>query len=702
MFTANIFTDLLSFRPKGGQKKLSISAKDIRDIAIIGHRCEGKTPLCAAILFNGCAVDRMGKVADGNTVMDYDEQEIQRKMSVNLSCAYTMWQGVKINLLDLPGFYDFEGERHEGLSAAGGAVLVIGANGVLPIGAESVVDYCLRLSMPLVIFINGMDKENADYAGTVAALKEKYRSKLAPIQIPIMREGKMQGYVNALSGRAFEFSPKGPQQIEVPADMQAALEEMEAALTETAAENDDILLDKYFEEGTLSREEVIHGIRRGIATMNTIPVMAGSALQNRGVINLMNEIVKYMPAAADRNPVLATDLKADELVSVACEEDGPFAAQVFKTVVDPYAGKISYLKIYRGGLKSGMSLLNPRTGQEEKIGLIYQIRGKKLESVSEASAGDIVAVGKLAATVTGDTLCDKDTPVLFENIRFPKPVLTMAVSAEKKGEEDKIFQGLQKLGEEDYTFSVRESSLAGETLLSGQGEIHLEVLAKKLKNKFGVGIVLRTPSVEYKETIRATATAEGKYKKQSGGHGQYGHCKMRFEPYDGDFLFAEEVVGGSVPKQYIPAVEKGIRECLGTGVLAGYPVTGLKAVLYDGSYHEVDSSEMAFKAAANIAFKEGLKNAKPVLLEPIMKLRVIIPEAYFGAVMGDIVKRRGRIVGTDVAEGKTVLSAEVPQSEILKYATDLRGLTQGKGRFVAEFARYEEAPESVLSKVVGK
>ena len=702
MSIANIFTDLLSFETERGTDKLSISAKDIRNIAVIGHSGEGKTTLCEAILFNGGTIDRMGKVADGNTVMDYDEQEIQRKISVNLSCASTVWKGVKINLLDLPGFYDFEGERHEGLSAAGGAVLVIGANGVLPIGAESIVDYCLRLSMPLVIFINGMDKDNADYVGTVAALKEKYRSKLAPIQIPIMREGKMQGYVNALSGRAFEFTQTGPEEIPVPENMQEELAAMQAQLAETAAENDDILLDKYFEEGSLTRDETIHGIRRGIATMNTIPVMAGSALQNRGVINLMNEIVKYMPAAADLNPVLATDVKADRLVNVVCDAEGPFAAQVFKTVIDPYAGKISYLKIYRGGLKSGMTLFNPRTEQEEKIGLIYQIRGKKLESVSEAAAGDIVAVGKLSATATGDTLCDKNTPVLFENIRFPKPVLTMAVSAEKKGEEDKIFQGLQKLGEEDYTFSVRESSLAGETLLSGQGEIHLDVLAKKLKNKFGVGMVLRTPSVEYKETIRATATAEGKYKKQSGGHGQYGHCKMRFEPYDGDFVFEEEVVGGSVPKQYIPAVEKGIRECLGSGVLAGYPVTGLKAVLYDGSYHEVDSSEMAFKAAANIAFKEGLKNAKPILLEPVMKMKVIIPEEYFGAVMGDIVKRRGRIMGTDIAEGKTVLSAEVPQGEILKYATDLRGLTQGKGRFIAEFCRYEEAPEAVVAKVVGK
>lgn len=679
---------------------MSISAKDIRNIAVIGHSGEGKTTLCEAILFNGGTIERMGKISDGNTVMDFDEQEIQRKMSVNLSCAYAMWKGVKINLLDLPGFYDFEGERHEGLSAAGGALLVIGANGVIPIGAESVVDYCLRLSKPLVIFINGMDKENADYAGTVAALKEKYSGKLAPIQIPVMRDGKMQGYVNALSGKAFEFTQTGPKEIPVPEDMFDELVAMQAQLIETAAENDDILLDKYFEEGTLTREEIIHGIRRGIATMNTIPVMAGSALQNKGVINLMNEIVQYMPAAADRNAVLATDLKEDEMVNITCDERAPFAAQVFKTVIDPYAGKISYMKIYRGNLQSGMTVFNSRTEQEEKIGLIYRMKGKKTEIVSEGVSGDIVAVGKLSNTATGDTLCDGAHPVIFDDIRFPKPVLTMAISAEKNGEEDKIFQGLQKLGEEDRTFSVCESRVTGETLLSGQGEVQLDVIVKKLKSKFGVGVVLKTPSVEYKETIRTTATAEGKYKKQSGGHGQYGHCKMRFEPFDGDFEFAEEVVGGSVPKQYIPAVEKGIRECLGTGVLSGYPVTGLKAVLYDGSYHEVDSSEMAFKAAAAIAFKEGLKKAEPVLLEPIMKLKVIVPDEFFGAVMSDMVKRRGRILGTDVADGKTIISAEAPQSELMKYATDLRGFTQGKGKFVMEFSRYEEVPAVLAMKII--
>ncbi|MBQ9081299.1 MAG: elongation factor G, partial [Clostridia bacterium] len=485
---------------------MSISAKDIRNIAVIGHSGEGKTTLCEAMLFNGGSIDRMGKVLDGNTVMDFDEQEIQRKMSVNLTCAHTTWKGVKINLLDLPGFYDFEGERHEGLSAAGGALLVIGANGVIPIGAESVVDYCLRLSKPLIIFINGMDKENADYIGTVEALKEKYPSKLAPIQLPIMRDGKMQGFVNALSEKAFEFTQTGPQEIPIPADMAKELEEMQAQLTETAAENDDILLDKYFEEGTLSKEEIIHGIRRGIATMNTIPVMAGSALQNKGVINLMNEIVQYMPAAADRSAMLATDLKEDEMVSIMCEENAPFAAQVFKTVIDPYAGKISYVKIYRGSLKSGSVVFNSRAEQEEKIGLIYQIKGKKLESVSEASSGDIVALGKLSCTVTGDTLCDNSHPVLFDNIHFPKPVLTMAAFAEKNGEEDKIFQGLQRLAEEDYTFSVHKSKVTGEMLLSGQGETQLEVLGKRLKSKFGVTVLLKDPSIEYKETIRATAT----------------------------------------------------------------------------------------------------------------------------------------------------------------------------------------------------
>ena len=677
-----------------------IQGENIRNVAVIGHSGEGKTSVCEAILFNARATDRLGKVAEGNTVTDYDEQEIARKMSISLSVAYVMWDNVKINLLDVPGFYDFEGELAEALRAAGGALIVTGASGALTVGAEKAIDTCLKNKIPMVIFINGMDKENADYAGTVAALKEKYAAKIAPIQIPLMEGNKMIGYINALKDAAYQFTGTGLKDIPIPDEMKGTLADMQASLTETAAENDEELLDKYFGEGALTREEVIRGIRKGIYNVNTIPVMAGSALQNRGIINLIEEIVKYMPNAVERREILAQSEDGEELIPISCKAMAPFAAQVFKTTVDPFVGKLNVMKVFRGILKAGSTVYNAATGKTERISQIYLLKGKKQEPTAELGAGDIGAVSKLANTNTGDTLCDESAKVKFDPIHFPRPVLSMAIYAEKKGEEDKIFQGLNRLSEEDRSFTVTKNPETGEMILNGQGETQLDVINKKLKAKFNVSAVLKTPKIAYRETIRKTVEAEGKHKKQSGGHGQYGHCKVRFEPCESTFEFAEEVVGGSVPKQYIPAVEKGLTECLPHGVLAGYPVTGLRAVLYDGSYHDVDSSEMAFKLAAALAFKEGLKNAKPVLLEPIMKLKIGIPEAYLGDIMGDMNKRRGRILGIDLVDGMQVVNAEAPQAELQKYATDLRSMTQGRGKFAMELARYEEVPPAESEKIV--
>ena len=691
---ANEFSNFL------GVLIMNVHGENIRNIAIVGHSGEGKTTLCEAMLFNGGAIDRMGKVTDGTTVSDFDELEKAKKMSIYTSCSYVNWKDVKINLLDLPGYYDFEGERNEGLRAAGGACLVIGANGVLPIGAESIVDYCLKLGKPLIIFINGMDKENANYLGTVQALHAKYAGKIAPIQIPIMENGKMQGYVNVLQEKAYLFKDNGPQEIPVPDSLTAQVEEMKASLMETAAENDEFLLDKYFEAGELTREETIQGIRLGIASVNTIPVMAGSALQNRGVINLMNEIVTYMPQARERLNTLADDLAGDKVVSVRTDADAPFAAQVFKTVIDPYSGKLSYIKSFRGVLKSGSTVWNANTGVEERIGQVYLLRGKKMEAVDELSAGDIGAVNKLGNTNTGDTLCDPNAKIRFSPIYFPKPTLFMAVAAEKKGEEDKVFAGLAKLKEEDYTFSVEKNVETGDILLGGQGDIQIEMLVKKVKSRYGVGMKLSSPKIAYREAIRGTAEAEGKHKKQSGGHGQYGHVKMRFSPCEEEFIFEEEVVGGAVPKNYFPAVEKGIKECMEHGPLAGYPVVGLKAVLYDGSYHDVDSNELSFKMAAALAYKEGLKNAKPILLEPVHRLKIAIPADYLGDVMGDINKRRGRIMGTDTEGNASVITAEVPLAEIKEYTMELRSLTRGSGKFVSEFLAYEEVPFALVDKII--
>jgi elongation factor G len=691
-------TDLVKLVKRG--LDMEITSKQIRNIAVIGHSGEGKTTLCEAMLFNGGSIDRMGKTPDGTTVSDFDETEKSKQLSIYTSVSHLIWKGVKINLLDLPGFLDFEGERHEGLSACGGAVLVIGANGVIPIGAESVVDYSLKLGKPLIIFINGMDKPNADYAGTVAALKEKYAGKLAPIQIPIMAEGKMTGYINSIQEKAYKFTNVGPTEIEIPQALKAQMDNMQAHLIETAAENDDVLLDKYFNDGVLSKADTVHGIRKGLARGTVIPVMAGSAANNRGVINLLDEIVRYMPSADEKQPTLATDTNADELVSIFRDENAPFAAQVFKTTYDAYTGKLNYIKVYRGCLKAGDIVFNSTTGKEERISQIYTLMGKKAEPVSKLIAGDIGAVNKLTSTDTNNTLCAIGTSIQFDPIPFPRPSLPLAVKAANKGEEDKVYSGLLRMTEEDYTFSIEKNVETGEMILNGQGETHLEVLTKKLKSRYGIDVILSEPKIPYRETIKKVANAEGKHKKQSGGHGQYGHCKVRFEPIAEGFEFGDEVVGGAVPKQYIPAVEKGLRECLDKGVLAGYPVTGVRAVLYDGSYHDVDSSEMAFKAAAALAFKDGMKNASPVLLEPIVKLKTAVPNDSLGAVMGDISKRRGRISESSTDGDITTVVAEVPLAETLKYSTDLRGLTRGRGKFSTEFLRYEEAPPALAEKII--
>ncbi len=681
-----------------GKTTMGTTANNIRNIAIVGHSGEGKTTLTEAILFNGGATERMGRVENGTTVSDFDAEEIARKMSISLSLSYTEWKGVKLNLIDVPGFYDFESEFDEAMRASGAALVVAGANGTVTVGAEKAINLCLRHKKPLIVFINGMDKDNADYYGTVRALEERFKNKIAPIQIPVMEGNKMTGVLNALTGKAYRFTNAGPEEIPVPSEYRRDLETMFLTLQETAAENDDVLLEKYFEDGALSREDTIHGIRKGIFSINVIPVMAGSALQNKGVINLMNEIVKYMPEAAERQALPALDIKTQKVVGINCEE-GPLAAQVFKTAVDPFVGKMNYLRVNRGTLKAGMTVKNTVTDADERIGSLYLVKGKKLESVPELGAGDLGAVAKLSDTGTGDTLCAPDCPVRFDPIPFPKPVLYMAVYASARGTEDKVFAGLNRLAEEDKSFILVKDPDTGETLAGGLGEVHLEVIRKKLKAKFGADAEFKTPKIAYRETIRKSATAEGKYKKQNGGHGQYGHCKMRFEPCEKDFEFAEEVVGGSVPKQYIPAVEKGIVERLPHGVLAGYPVIRVKAVLFDGSYHDVDSSEAAFKAAAELAFEEGMKNASPVLLEPLSRLRILVPEAFVGDVLGDLNKRRGRIIGMEAQDELQLIIAEAPKAELLTYATALRAMTQGRGKFTETFARYEEAPATVLQSL---
>ena len=677
------------------------SGNNIRNVAIVGNFGEGKTTLAEAMLFNGKAIDRQGSVANGNTVMDYDSEEIARKMSLSLSVASVVWENTKINIIDVPGFLDFSGEETSALTACGGAILVMDANGQITVGAERTIEYCLKRRKPMIVFINGMDKDNADYAGTVSALRERYGKKLAPIQAPIMEKGKMQGYVSLISGKAFEFVENGRKQIEEPENMHDDVEVMRVEVMETAAENDDTLMEKYFTDGTLTGDDVIFGIKKGILKGSCIPVVSGCALYNRGVINLLNEIVDLMPAPVDRTDVVALD-KDGNPVNVYCEENAPFSGQVFKTIVDPFVGKLSIIRVYSGVMQSGMTVVNGRTGDKERINQLYVLKGKKQETVAELCAGDIGAVAKMTSVKTGDTLYREDGKVTYPQIPFDAPNLAMAISAVKHDEEDKVFQGFYKLAEEDTSFKIEKDPMTGETLIKGQGETQLKVLCKKLKTKFGVDAELKEPKIAYRETIKGTASARGRHKRQNGGSGQFGDVEVKFEPgaSDGVYEFVDAVVGGAVPRNFIPAVDKGLREAMKSGVLAGFPVVDVKCTLYDGSSHPVDSNEISFVCASKLAYDEAMPKAKPVILEPVDEVKVTVPDAYTGDVIGDFNKRRGRITGMETVDGKQVLTAEVPKAEMAKYAIDLRGMTQGRGCYTEKFVRYEEVPFEKSEEII--
>jgi len=684
-----------------------ISSENIRNIAIIGHSGAGKTSLAEAILFNGKTIDRLGKTVDKNTVMDYDEQELARGISISLACAYTYWRDVKINVIDVPGFYDFEGEFEQAMRAVGAAVLVADASGDVAVGAEKAVDYCIRRHIPLMIFVNGIDKENSDYVATVEAFRDKYGKKISPTHLPIIRGGKMKGYVSVISGKAFEFTQGGRNEIALPEELAGDVDLLKASLTESAAESSEELLDKFLLTESLSNDEIVAGVRGGLRQGETIPIMGGSALQNMGVINLMHEIVELLPSPFERRPVMATVLEGankDDVRQIVCDSDTHFTGQVFKTVADPFVGKLNMIRVFTGSLKSGMTVYNATTGEKERINTIYIMKGKKQEPVDELVAGDIGAVNKLNNTNTGDTLCDEAFKIKYFDIPLPKPVITMAISAAKSGEEDKVFQGLNRLAEEDLTFKVEKDKETGEMVIRGQGETQLDILCKKLKSKFGCEAVLRAPKVAFKETITGVAEAEGKHKKQSGGAGQFGVVNIKFEPgaEDGEFEFVNAIVGGAVSKPFAVAAEKGLREAMQKGVLAGYPMTNLKCTLFDGKEHPVDSKEVAFVSAAKLAYEEGIKKARPTILEPVYSYKIIVPDTYTGDILGDMNKRRGRVLGMETVDGLQEISAEAPLVEMLKYATDLRSMTQGRGKFSAEFLCYEEVPYQAQEKIIAE
>lgn len=670
--------------------------KSIRNVALIGHSGEGKTSLAEAIMFEAKTITRLGKVDDGSSTMDYDDEEIKRKISISLALGYAVYRDVKINLLDVPGFFDFEGEMQSALQAADSAVVVTSASGSVTVGTEKALDLCNEKKVPAFIFVNAVDKDNSDFNGTVKAIMAKY-NMVVPVELPIMQNGAMVGSVDVLSGKAYDLAGKA---IDVPAAMQGDIDNYNGKLMEMIAETDEELMMKFFDGEKFTDEEIQKGLHVAIADEVFIPLMAGNALTSKGVARLMEKIVDLMPDPSRVHKIKA--MVGDEEKEIGVDANAPFSAQVIKSVVDPYVGKLLIFKVIQGKLSSGDSVVNNSQEKQEKVGALYVLKGKKQETVDCLSAGDIGAVAKLVYTNTNDTLAASGNKLVFEKIEFPTPVISYAVKAAK--DEEKAIQGLIKMQEEDATFKVEKNIETGDVLISGLGEAQLDIMCKRVKAKLGIDITWQEPRVAYRETIKKTAQAEGKHKKQSGGAGQYGDVFIKYEPgaEDGIFEFVDAVVGGAVPRQFIPAVEKGLREAIKHGVLAGYPMVNLKATLYDGKYHPVDSKEIAFVTAAKLSYADGIAAAAPCFLEPIMEAKITVPDEYLGDILGDMNKRRGRILGTDMANGKQIITAEVPQAEMFRYATDLRSMTQGRGKFEMHLVRYEEVPAMNNDKIIAE
>ncbi len=673
--------------------------QDIYNIAVVGHGGEGKTTLTEAFLFNSGAVERMGRVEDGNTATDYDPEETKRQISIGLALAPVEWKNKKYNLIDVPGYFDFVGEAVAAYALCDSALIVVSPKDNVPVGAEKAYAYCARHAIPRAFLVNQMDKENADYMKAVAALQAKYPSVITPLQYPIMQGDKFIGVVDIISRQAALFDGKNA---DIPADIAGEVDSLREQLVENAAGNDEELMEKYFDGQELSKDDILKGLKAGIAQGAIAPVFVTAAAPNLGVKNLMDELLNLMPSAAEMADVPAKD-KAGKEITVKRDPSAPFAGQVMKTIADPFVGKISIIKVFSGTLSSDMSVVNAETEKNEKTSNLGVMRGKKLVNIDKLMAGDIGALAKLQGTVTSDTLCAQGNIVKFDRLVFPLPCISLAVEAKKQGDEEKVFAGLHRFEEEDPSFKVTTNAETGDTLVNGMGEMHLEVILQKLKNKFGAEGALKEPRVPYRETIKRMAEAEGKHKKQSGGAGQFGVVQMRFEPImDGsnDFEFVNKIVGGVVPKEFIPAVEKGLKEAMKHGVLAGYPMVNVRATLYDGKYHPVDSKEVAFKSAARLSYKAACVKADPVLLEPICKAEVLIPDEYMGDIIGDLNRRRGRILGMNPKDGEQEVVAEVPMSEMTKYATDLRSMTQARGSFKLTFERYEELPGQMAAKVI--
>ncbi|UHR03025.1 elongation factor G [Peptoniphilus sp. GNH] len=673
--------------------------EQIRNLALVGHSGSGKTNLTEAMLFQSGVTKKLGNVSEKNTLSDFTKEEMERGSSIGTSIIPIEWRNYKINIIDTPGYMDFIGEAYSALRASEAALMVIDATSGIEVGTERMWKYTENIGLPRIIFVNKIDGENVNFRKLMEDFKKEFGKKVIPFSVPIGMGENFVGVTDVIFQKGFKYENGAPKEVELDHDQVKATERMYEEIAEVVAESDLDLMEKYFNGEKFTREDLLRGVKNALISGDAVPLLVGSAEKGIGIDILLNTCVNYMPAPND--PMAHSGFRYEDGEVRVIDEKGPFTATVFKSVTDPFVGKISIFKVIKGKLTKETALYNINKESPEKLGGLYSIRGKNQIELPEMYAGDIGATTKLQVTETGDTLTEKGNNVKIKKLKYPAPVLFYAIEPKTKGDEEKLSASLRRLREEDPSFVIERNSETKQLTIGGQGQVQLDVIIEKLKNMFGVEINKIPFIIPYRETIKATASVQGKHKKQSGGAGQYGDVWIRFEPCEEEFVFDEEVFGGAVPKNYFPAVEKGIIESKEHGVLAGYPVTNFKAVLYDGSYHDVDSNEMSFKLAANLAFKKGIQEAKPVLLEPIMSVEVSIPDIYLGDVMGDMNKRRGRILGMDQqADGTQLLIAEAPQAEMFEYSIDLRAMTQGRGTFTMEFARYEEVPGQIAEKII--
>ncbi len=675
--------------------------ENIRNVVLAGHGSSGKTSLAEAMLYMSGSSERFGKVEDGTTVCDFDPEEIKRKASVSSTVAPLPWGSTKINLLDTPGLFDFAGGMYEGVCAAESVLITVSGKSGLTVGVEKAYKLAVEQNKARMFFITKLDRESADFYKVLEELKSKFGPSVCPIVVPYVENRQVVCYINLIDMKAYTYD-EGANAKECPMpDTGHRLDGLIAAISEAVAETDEALFEKYFSGEAFTREEILAGIRQGVKTNAITPVLCGSSFTLAGVDMLLDAMVNLLPSAKEAAGVTAED-KDGNPVEIACDQNGPLAAYVFKTVADPFVGKMSFIKVISGRLSSDMSPINATTGEPERMGKLVYVRGKKQEDTSAICAGDIGVATKLVSVKTGDTLCDPKNIVKIEPYKFPNACLSMAIKPKSKGDEGKISQAITRLMEEDPTITYENNVETHQQIISGLGEQHLDVIVSKLKNKFGVEVTLEDPIIPYRETIRKKVKVEGKHKKQTGGHGQFGHVWIEFEPCDSeDLVFEENVFGGAVPKGFFPAVEKGLRDCIKKGTLAGYPVVGLKATLTDGSYHPVDSSEMAFKMAATLAYKAGMPQASPVLLEPIVSLKIYVPDNNTGDIIGEMNKRRGRILGMNpIGDGMQEIEGEAPMAEMHDFATVLRSITQGRGNFISNFERYEQVPSNLEADII--